>query len=95
VKTRIDKDKEIYWIDKKLRLITWNNAKPLTDSNISYIDYGIGGNKHNLLYTNILINKIIEANKNFSIVIFCSKIYTSCKPSNVILTHFENPDYTP
>jgi len=80
---------------KKLRLITWNNAEPLTNSNISYIDYDIGGNEHNVPYIKILINKIIEANKNFLIIIFCSKTYTSRKPSNVILTNFENPDYTP
>jgi len=79
------RNREIYWTDKKLRLITWSNTDVAQPPNLNFLDFDVSGNEHNVPYINVNINETIEANKNFALAIICSKTYPSHKPNDVII----------
>jgi len=87
--------REIYWTDKTLRLLVWSNTSRPLLPNLTHKDFDISGGSHNVPYITVAINKTIEANKNFSIVILCSKNYSSRKPDDVVLTDVTAPHLTP
>jgi len=77
--------KKLYWTDKRVGLLVRNSTELFSRNNeLTY--YDISGGEHNIPFSEINANKIIEANKNFSISIKLSKTYPSHKPDNVILT---------
>jgi len=88
-------NRELYWIDKQLRVINWDNTKPSVHINTKATNYNFSGSIHNVPYIKIPINKTIEANKNLGILLICDKTFPSGKPDDVILTDIVNPNFTP
>jgi len=82
---RAHSTKELYWTDKRIGLQIRDSIEifGVSDENTFY---DISGSEHDLPFSEISVNKIIEANKNFSISMALSKTYPSHKPSDVILT---------
>jgi len=74
--------KELYWTDKRIGLQVRDSAEIFGENTF----YDISGSEHNLPFSEINANKIIEANKNFSISLALSKTYPSHKPDDVILS---------
>jgi len=76
--------KKLYWTDKRIGLHIRNSTELFNPSNENTF-YNISGNEHNLPFSEINANKIIEANKNFKLTMTLSKTYPSHKPDNIIL----------
>jgi len=77
--------KKLYWTDKRVILSVRNSAEIFSRNN-EHTFYDISGGEHNVPFSEINANKIIEANKNFTLGIKLSKTYPSHKPSDIILT---------
>jgi len=88
------KTREIYWTDKKLRLVTWSNTNMAQPPNLNYLDFDVSGAEHNVPYINVNINETIKANNNFALAIICSKTYPSHKPDDVIISISDLPTLT-
>jgi len=87
-----NKTKALYWTDKKIGLHIRNSVNPFDESKENLF-YTISGAEHNVPYSKININKIINANNNFSFTIALSSDYQSHKPSDVILTDTPNSNF--
>jgi len=88
-----NRNKELYWTDKKLGLHIRNSVNPFDESKEN-IFYTISGAEHNVSYSKININKTVNANNNFSFTIALSSEYASRKPNNVILINTPSEDAT-
>jgi len=86
------KTKAIYWTDKKIGLHIRDSVNPFDESKENLF-YTISGAEHNVPYSKININKIVNANNNFSFTIALSSDYLSHKPNDVILTDIFYDDY--
>jgi len=86
------KKKALYWTDKKVGLHIRNSVNPFDESKEN-IFYTISGAEHNVPYSKININKIVNANNNFSFTIALSSDYPSHKPDNVILIDTPNSNF--
>jgi len=80
-----NRTKALYWTNKKVGLHIRNSVNPFDESKENLF-YTISGAEHNVPYNKININKIVNANNNFSFTIALSSNYQSHKPSDVILT---------
>jgi len=85
--------KELYWTDKRVSLQIRNSAETFGLAN-EHISYDISGSEHNLSFSEINSNKLVEANKNFKLTMALSKTYPSHKPGNVILTDTPESEIT-
>jgi len=88
-----DKTNALYWTDKKIGLHIRNSVNPFDESKENLF-YTISGAEHNVPYSKININKIVNANNNFSFTIALSSDYTSHKPDDIILTNTPNSEIT-